>query len=147
MLASSIQGVVAQALLPKAGGGRVAAFEIMVGTNAVRNLIRENQIAQVYSMIQTGARYGMQTLEDSVNDLLAQNLITEQVAHNALKSGAEAESADDLAGQESALGNGKAAPMAARKGQPAGKGQALGGPGAVKKSPPISDPGKEGYSF
>ncbi len=91
MLASSIQGVVAQSLLPKAGGGRCAAFEIMVGTNAVRNLIRENQLAQVYSMIQTGARYGMQTMEDSVNDLLSQGLITPETAHNALKSGAEAE--------------------------------------------------------
>ncbi len=79
----------AQTLLYKEGGGRVAAHEIMVGTNAVRNLIRENQLAQIYSMIQTGSRYGMQTMEDSVNDLVTSGLISEETAHNALKSGAE----------------------------------------------------------
>lgn len=89
MLSSSIQGIVAQTLLYKEGGGRVAAHEIMVGTNAVRNLIRENQLAQIYSMIQTGSRYGMQTMEDSVNDLVTSGLISEETAHNALKSGAE----------------------------------------------------------
>jgi len=89
MLSSSIQGIVAQTLLSKEGGGRVAAHEIMVGTNAVRNLIRENQLAQIYSMIQTGSRYGMQTMEDSVNDLVTSGLISEETAHDALKSGAE----------------------------------------------------------
>ena len=85
MLASSIQGVVAQTLLKKVGGGRCAAQEIMIGTNAVRNLIRENQLAQLYSMIQTGARYGMQTMEDAVNDLLESGTISEEVAKNAMK--------------------------------------------------------------
>ncbi len=67
MLASSLQGVVSQTLLKKqGGGGRVGAFEILVGTNAVRNLIRENQIAQMYSMIQTGARYGGYLYVDSL---------------------------------------------------------------------------------
>jgi twitching motility protein PilT len=89
MLASSIQGIISQSLLSKTGGGRVAAHEIMVGTNAVRNLIRENQLAQLYSMIQTGSRYGMQTMEDSVNDLLISGLITDEVAQNALKDGAD----------------------------------------------------------
>jgi len=89
MLSSSIQGVVAQTLLKKEGGGRVAAHEIMIGTNAVRNLIRENQLAQIYSMIQTGARYGMQTMEDSINDLLEEGVISTEVARNALMESAD----------------------------------------------------------
>lgn len=85
MLASSLQGVVAQTLLKRPGGqGRVAAFEILVGTNAVRNLIRENQIPQMYSMIQTGSRYGMLTMEDSVKGLLEQGLVDEEEARVAL---------------------------------------------------------------
>ena len=141
MLASSIQGIVAQALLPTTSGGRVGAFEIMVGTNAIRNLIRENQLAQVYSMIQTGARFGMQTMEDSVQDLLSQGLITPETARDALKTSAEMETMDDEApasasGKAKGGGSGKGAPPA----PPAGK------PGA-KASPPVSDPGKEGYSF
>ena len=81
MLASSLQGVVAQTLMKKADGtGRVAAFEILVGTNAVRNLIRENQIPQMYSMIQTGSRYGMITMEDAVNNLLDQGIVDEDEA-------------------------------------------------------------------
>ena len=85
MLSSSLQGVVAQTLLRKVGGGRCAAQEIMIGTNAVRNLIRENQLAQLYSMIQTGARYGMQTMEDAVNDLLESGTISESIAREAMK--------------------------------------------------------------
>ena len=90
MLASSIQGVISQTLLRRAGGGRVAAHEIMLGTNAVRSLIRENQLAQIYSMIQTGSRFGMQTMEDSINDLFQAGIITEETARGALR-----ESADD----------------------------------------------------
>lgn len=89
MLSSSIQGIISQTLLKKAGGGRVAAHEILVGTNAVRNLVRENQLAQIYSMIQTGSRYGMQTMEDAVNDLLETGQIDEETAAMALKEGAE----------------------------------------------------------
>ncbi len=84
MLASSIQGVVAQTLLRKEGGGRVGAFEILVGTNAVRNLIRENQIPQMYSMMQTGSRYGMITMEDAVTDLLEAGIIDKAEARRAL---------------------------------------------------------------
>ena len=61
MLSESIQAVIAQTLIKKIGGGRVAAHEIMVGTSAIRNLIREDKIAQMYSMIQTGQSEGMQT--------------------------------------------------------------------------------------
>ncbi len=139
MLASSIQGVVAQALLPKAGGGRVASHEIMVGTNAVRNLIRENQLAQVYSMIQTGARYGMQTMEDSVHDLQEHGFITAETAHDALKTGAEAESADDTP---------KAPPPPPqpmmRKPAPAAQ-RAPASAAAAAPAAPL--PGEEGYSF
>lgn len=85
MLASSLQGVVSQTLLKKAeGGGRVGAFEILVGTNAVRNLIRENQIAQMYSMIQTGARYGMITMEDAIKSLMEAGIVDRAEARRAL---------------------------------------------------------------
>ena len=85
MLSSSLQGIIAQTLLKKAGGkGRVAAFEVLVGTSAVRNLIRENQIPQMYSMIQTGSRYGMITMEDAVKGLLEQGLVDEEEARTAL---------------------------------------------------------------
>ena len=95
MLASSLQGVVAQTLLKKVGGkGRVAAFEILVGTNAVRNLIRENQIPQMYSMIQTGSRYGMVTMEDSVHSLLEQGIIDEEEARTVLAKSSDEDGAD-----------------------------------------------------
>ena len=84
MIASSLQGVVAQTLLRKQEGGRVGAYEILVGTNAVRNLIRENQIPQMYSMMQTGSRYGMVTMQDAIKDLLETGLIDEEEAHRAL---------------------------------------------------------------
>jgi twitching motility protein PilT len=95
MLASSLQGVVAQTLLKRATGkGRVAAFEILVGTNAVRNLIRENQIPQMYSMIQTGSRYGMVTMEDSVHNLLEQGIIDEEEARVVLAKTTDEDGAD-----------------------------------------------------
>lgn len=145
MLAGSIQGVIAQTLLPSVSGGRCAAFEIMVGTNAVRNLIRENQLAQLYSMIQTGARFGMQTMEDSVSDLVQQGLISPETARNALKTSAEMEESEDVPTQSTTggTGGGKA------QGGGAGKGGSLTmpGKGGAKTPPPVSDPGKEGYSF
>lgn len=84
MLSSSLQGVIAQTLLKRAEGGRVGAFEILVGTNAVRNLIRENQIPQMYSMMQTGSRYGMTTMEDCIKDLLEAGIIGKDEARQAL---------------------------------------------------------------
>lgn len=79
MIAGSLQAVISQVLLKKAGGGRVAAHEIMVGTSAVRNLIREAKIPQIYSMIQVGQRYGMQTMDEALRQLTADGLIdTEQ---------------------------------------------------------------------
>jgi twitching motility protein PilT len=85
MLSSALEGVVAQKLLKRADGtGRVGAFEILVGTNAVRNLIRENQVAQIYSMMQTGSRYGMITMEEAVNNLLADGAIMPEQAQSVI---------------------------------------------------------------
>ncbi len=89
MLSGSLQGVITQQLLRTLEGGRCAAHEIMIGTPAVRNLIRENQLAQVYSMIQTGSRYGMQTMQDSVSDLLGDGKISADVAREATKETAD----------------------------------------------------------
>lgn len=76
MLSESIQAVISQTLIKKVGGGRVAAHEIMVGTSAIRNLIREDKIAQMYSMIQTGQNDGMQTLDQCLESLVRDRLIT-----------------------------------------------------------------------
>lgn len=76
MLSESIQAVIAQTLIKKVGGGRVAAHEIMLGTSAIRNLIREDKIAQMYSMIQTGQQDGMQTLDQCLENLVRDRLIT-----------------------------------------------------------------------
>ena len=85
MIASSLQGIVAQSLLRRAdGSGRVAAHEILVGTNAVRNLIRENQIPQIYSIMQTGSRHGMVTMEDATKNLLDSGIIDRDEANKVL---------------------------------------------------------------
>ena len=76
MLSESLRAVIAQTLLKKIGGGRVAAHEIMVGTPAIRNLIRENKIAQMYSAIQTGQSIGMQTLDQCLMDIVRQRMVT-----------------------------------------------------------------------
>jgi pilus retraction protein PilT len=80
MLSESLQAVISQTLLKKIGGGRIAAYEIMVGTAAIRNLIREAKVAQMYSTIQTGRKDGMQTLDQSLKELVDKGLITEQEA-------------------------------------------------------------------
>jgi len=80
MLSESLRAVISQTLLKKIGGGRVAAHEIMLGTPAVRNLIRENKIAQMYSAIQTGQSIGMQTLDQNLQELLAKGLINKDEA-------------------------------------------------------------------
>jgi twitching motility protein PilT len=77
MLSESLKAVISQALLKtKDGSGRVAAHEIMIGTPAIRNLIRENKIAQMYSAIQTGQQYGMQTLDQNLQDLVRRNIVS-----------------------------------------------------------------------
>jgi len=80
MLSESLQSVISQTLLKKPGGGRVAAHEIMMGTSAIRNLIREDKVAQMYSAIQTGASVGMQTLDQCLKDLLAKGMVTREEA-------------------------------------------------------------------
>ncbi len=85
MLSESLQGVISQTLLKKNGGGRVAAHEIMVGTPAIRNLIREDKIAQMYSAIQTGSAYGMQTMDQCLQTLVNKGLITRDVAREKAK--------------------------------------------------------------
>ncbi|MED5523489.1 type IV pilus twitching motility protein PilT [Gallaecimonas pentaromativorans] len=75
MLSESLQAVISQTLLKKTGGGRVAAHEIMIGTPAIRNLIREDKVAQMYSAIQTGMTHGMQTLDQCMKELVNRNLI------------------------------------------------------------------------
>ena len=76
MLSTGLRAVIAQTLLKKATGGRVAAHEILIGTPAVRSLIKENKVAQLYSAIQTGARDGMQTLDQCLKDLVRRNIVT-----------------------------------------------------------------------
>jgi twitching motility protein PilT len=80
MLSESLRAVISQNLLKKKGGGRIAAHEIMVGSSAIRNLIRENKIPQMYSAIQTGRKDGMVTLEQSLQAMLDEGLITKQAA-------------------------------------------------------------------
>ena len=86
MLSESLQAVVSQVLLRKKGGGRVAAFEIMRGTGAIRNLIREDKVAQMYSTIQTGASQGMVTLDQSLKNLVDQGQVHADVARAKAKS-------------------------------------------------------------
>ncbi len=74
MLSESLRAVISQTLLKKKGGGRVAAHEIMIGTPAIRNLIRENKVAQMYSSIQTGQKEGMQTLDQCLKDLVRKGM-------------------------------------------------------------------------
>jgi twitching motility protein PilT len=81
MLSESLQAVISQALLKKVGGGRTAAWEIMVGTPAIRNLIREDKVAQMYSAIQTGRRDGMMTLDQHLQELVEKGVVTRQIAH------------------------------------------------------------------
>lgn len=80
MLSESLRAVVSQSLLKKVGGGRIAAHEIMVGVPAIRNLIREDKVAQMYSSIQTGQKDGMQTLDQCLTGLVARSLVTRQEA-------------------------------------------------------------------
>ncbi len=85
MLSESLQGVVSQTLLKKNGGGRVAAHEIMRGTAAIRNLIREDKIAQMYSAIQTGGSIGMQTLDQCLANMVSKGLISRDAAREKAK--------------------------------------------------------------
>ena len=80
MLSESLKAVISQTLMKKIGGGRVAAHEIMIGTPAIRNLIREDKVAQMYSAIQTGQSVGMQTLDQDLKSLLASGVVSKDEA-------------------------------------------------------------------
>src|SRR6186713_1625742 len=80
MLSESIRAVISQTLMKRIGGGRVAAHEIMIGTPAIRNLIREGKIAQMYSSIQTGAQAGMQTLDQCLQELVTKGVVSKEEA-------------------------------------------------------------------
>ncbi|ART82049.1 twitching motility protein PilT [Oceanisphaera profunda] len=76
MLSESLRAVISQTLLKKPNGGRIAAHEIMLGTPAIRNLIREDKVAQMYSVIQTGLAHGMQTMDQCLKQLVNSGLIS-----------------------------------------------------------------------
>ncbi|MEE9158008.1 MAG: type IV pilus twitching motility protein PilT [Gammaproteobacteria bacterium] len=80
MLSESLRAVITQVLLKKNGGGRVAVHEIMIGTPAIRNLIRENKVAQMYSAIQTGQQFGMQTLDQNLQTMVKKDIVSRQAA-------------------------------------------------------------------
>ena len=80
MLSESLRAVISQTLLKKNGGGRIAAHEIMLGIPAIRNLIREDKVPQMYSVIQTGQSHGMQTMDQCLQRLVARGLISAQDA-------------------------------------------------------------------
>jgi twitching motility protein PilT len=112
-LSTSIIGVVAQTLLPRIQGGRVAAYEILIVTSSIANLIRENKTFRINSAIQTGAKYGMQLMDDHLFRLWRDNIVTlEDVL-------AKSQAPDDLAAriaehkrmlqQQAASGGGPAA--------------------------------------
>ncbi|WXL25362.1 type IV pilus twitching motility protein PilT [Ectopseudomonas mendocina] len=86
MLSESLQAVISQTLLKKIGGGRVAAHEIMIGTPAIRNLIREDKVAQMYSAIQTGGSLGMQTLDSCLKGLVAKGVVSRDAAREKAKT-------------------------------------------------------------
>ncbi|MEM1082240.1 MAG: ATPase, T2SS/T4P/T4SS family, partial [Pseudomonadota bacterium] len=75
MLSESLRAVISQTLLKRIGGGRVAAHEIMIATPAIRNLIREDKVAQMYSAIQTGQNVGMTTLDQSLSELVRRGVV------------------------------------------------------------------------
>jgi twitching motility protein PilT len=85
MLSESLEGVISQCLLKKKGGGRVAAHEIMIGTPAIRNLIREDKVAQMYSAIQTGSSLGMTTMDQTLKGLVQKGIITPEAAREKAK--------------------------------------------------------------
>ena len=147
MLSNSLQAVITQTLLKRADGkGRVAAHEILIGTNAVRNLVRENQIAQIYSMIQVGIRVGMQTMEDAVKMLRDTNVITVEEANRVLLKASDTSLSEEDMQKVEAIKARSGVSETARKGVSVGLGAVdptLGG----GKTRPVPG-GKSGdYSF
>lgn len=82
MLSESIQAVISQTLLKKQNGGRVAAHEILLGSPAIRNLIREDKVPQMYSVIQTSNKLGMQTLDQDLQRLVNSQVVSKEIARS-----------------------------------------------------------------
>ncbi len=98
MLSVSLEAVIAQTLLKRADGtGRVAAHEIMLGTPAIRNLIREAKVPQITSMIQMGSKIGMSTMRDTLNRLYQEGMISSEALREALTTGSTAEEDSEAA--------------------------------------------------
>jgi twitching motility protein PilT len=123
MLSVSLEAVITQSLVKKQEGGRIAVHEILLGTPAVRNLIRENKIPQLYSMMQTGSKIGMCTMKDRALDLYQQGIITEEVVRGLISSGSS-EDDDKPLPQAVGTAGGHSAPM---------QGAAAGGFGASSR--------------
>jgi len=82
----TIQAVISQTLLrTRDGKGRVAALEIMIGTSAIRNLIREGKVSQIPSSLQTGHKFGMQTMDAAIKELVNKRIVDPEVAEGYLK--------------------------------------------------------------
>ena len=119
MLSESIEGVVAQTLLPaKDGKGRVAALEVLVGVPALRNLIREDKTAQILSVIQTGAQHGMISLDQHLRELVMQGKLARDVAAKRSSNPKLFESAGTVAGGTAATGGPGEVTSAATRPQP-----------------------------
>ncbi|MEK7189788.1 MAG: hypothetical protein AAB666_02285, partial [Patescibacteria group bacterium] len=86
-LSSSLLGIVSQRLVPRIKGGMIPACEIMMSNSATANLIRENKVAQIESVIQTSAKEGMVSLQNNIQELVKEGLITEEVAKKRLGGG------------------------------------------------------------
>ena len=80
MLSESLEAVISQTLLKRIGGGRVAAHEIMIGTRAIRSMVRENKIPQMKSALQTGSNVGMQTLDQNLLELVSMGIVSREEA-------------------------------------------------------------------
>src|SRR5262249_39890555 len=120
-----LEGVLSQTLVPKVGGGRAMSMEIMVATPAIRNLIREEKIHQIYSSIQSGSKYGMQTMNQSLADLIRRRLITRE---DGMNRSTIPEELAQLLSHEGAAAGAAPAPAAAGTGSPlARRSAALGG--------------------
>jgi twitching motility protein PilT len=99
-LSATLQGVISQTLIEKVGGGRVCAQEIMIGTDAVRNCVREGKTPQLINVLQTGAQYGMQTLEAGLTELVLQGVITAESAIGKANSPASLQNILEKAGHK-----------------------------------------------
>ncbi len=107
MLSTSLEGVIAQRLVKtKDGKGRVASLEILLGTPAIRNLIREGKLPQIYSLMQVGSKIGMRTMKDSIHTLLEKGIIDMEAAKAALNVHGSEEIKMDKPGENGSQGGG-----------------------------------------